>query len=315
METRSNYVWVGAVTLVLLAVLAAFIIWLSRLNQGDTKQYDIFFDQSVDGLAKGSAVTFSGVPAGQVELIELWKKNPQFARVRIKIDDDIPILVGATATIQSSFTGVAKIQLDGSRVGAKPITCETTACPEGKPVIPPKAGGLGQLLSSAPVLLERLTTLTDRLNELLGDKNQASIAGILANTDRLTKNVADASPQIEGTLAGLQETLKTANSSLAEFQKTMKSANSLIDGQGKQIAQQLKETLAAADTAAKSLQAALDDTRPAAHQFATTTLPSAEATLRDLRATSEALRKVTEKLDNQGAGAVLGGKGLPEYKP
>ncbi|RYD29536.1 MAG: MCE family protein, partial [Sphingomonadales bacterium] len=72
METRANHVWVGAVTLVLLAMLAAFIIWLARLGQGDQNEYDIFFKQSVSGLAKGSQVNFAGVPVGQVSDIVLW---------------------------------------------------------------------------------------------------------------------------------------------------------------------------------------------------------------------------------------------------
>ena len=67
METRANHLWVGAVSLMLLAALAAGIIWLARLNSGDQKEYDIFFKQSVDGLARGSQVAFSGVPAGQVK--------------------------------------------------------------------------------------------------------------------------------------------------------------------------------------------------------------------------------------------------------
>lgn len=315
METRSNYVWVGVVTLVLLAALAAFIIWLSRLGGADQKEYDIFFDQSVDGLAKGSQVTFSGVPAGQVEKIELWKKNPEFARVRIKIDDDIPILVGATAQIQSSFTGVAKIQLDGSRVGAPPITCDTTACPEGKPVIPPKAGGLGQILNSAPVLLDRLATLTERMTQLLSDKNQASISGILANTDRMTSHLADASPQIDATLKELQITLKQADASLAAFEQTMHSTDALLNNQGEPLARQLRQTMDSAKQAADSLRDTLNETKPAAREFSQSTLPNADATLRDLRATSEALRKMTEKLNQQGAGALLGGGKLPEYKP
>ena len=37
--------------------------------------------------------------------------------------------------------------------------------------------------------------------------------------------------------------------------------------------------------------------------------------MRDVRATSKALRSVTEKIDNQGAGALLGGPKLPDYKP
>jgi phospholipid/cholesterol/gamma-HCH transport system substrate-binding protein len=44
-------------------------------------------------------------------------------------------------------------------------------------------------------------------------------------------------------------------------------------------------------------------------------LPSAEATLEDLRATSRSLRAITEKLESEGAGALVGGKTLPDYKP
>ena len=36
METRANYVWVGAVSLILLALLAAFFIWLAQLGTQDT---------------------------------------------------------------------------------------------------------------------------------------------------------------------------------------------------------------------------------------------------------------------------------------
>ncbi|MBA4163855.1 MAG: MCE family protein, partial [Erythrobacter sp.] len=42
---------------------------------------------------------------------------------------------------------------------------------------------------------------------------------------------------------------------------------------------------------------------------------AAEATLRDLRATSKALRNVTERLENQGLGPLVEGQSLPDYKP
>src|SRR5690606_23331267 len=105
---------------------------------------------------------------------------PEFVRVRIALNKTVPILQGTTATIQGSFTGVSKIQLDGARRNAPPITCEVTACPEGVPVIPTKPGALGQILNNAPLLLERLATLTERLTLLLSDENQAAISGILA---------------------------------------------------------------------------------------------------------------------------------------
>ena len=312
METRANHLWVGAVTLALLAALAAFIIWIARLNNADQKEYDIFFKQSVDGLAKGSEVAFSGVPAGQIKGIELWQKDPEFVRVRIKVDDNIPILQGTTASIQGSFTGVSTIQLDGAVRGAPPIV---EPGPEGVPVIPTKRGGLGELLNNAPLLLERLATLTERLTLLLSDKNQASIEGILANTDRLSGNLADSSPKIDRVMAELQLTLRQANETLAAFEATGDSLNKTLDNNGDKLADQLRSTLKSAQGAADELKATLGDARPAAKQLTEQTLPAAEAAMRDLRATSRSLREVTDRLNDQGAGGVIGGPKLPDYKP
>ena len=78
-------------------------------------------------------------------------------------------------------------------------------------MIPTKPGGLGELLANAPLLLERLATLTERLTMLMSDKNQASIEGILANTNRMTADLAQATPQVQRTLAELQITLRDAS--------------------------------------------------------------------------------------------------------
>ncbi|WP_427968477.1 MlaD family protein [Altererythrobacter sp.] len=315
METRANHIWVGAVTLALLALMAGFIVWLARLGQGQQNEYDILFQQSVSGLANGSQVSFAGVPVGQVSKIELWRQDPEYVRVTVKVKDDVPVLVGTTATIQASFTGVSTIMLDGARKDAPAITCETTACPDGRPLIPPARGGFNEILANAPLLLERLATLTENLNQVLSEDNQEQIAGILSNTNRLTENLAKASPQIEGTLAELQITLKEAGEALDSFEKVMGSTDQLMNKEGQSLAVELRETLKSANLAAKSLSSTLEDTRPAARELSDNTLPAAQATLRDLRATSKALRNVTEKLENQGVGPLIQGQSLPDYKP
>lgn len=312
METKAHNVWVGAVTLLLLAVVAGFVIWLARLNEGSQNEYDIFFKQSVDGLSKGSEVSFAGVPIGQIQKIELWPKDPSFVRVRIKVDSEVPILLGTTATIQGSFTGVSNVQLAGAVKGAPPIT---EPGPEGVPVIPTRRGGLGELLNGAPVLLERLATLTENLNSILNEDNKKAISGILKNSERLTDSLADASPQVQATLAELQVTLKQATATLESVDKVALSANHQLSGDQDSLIRDLRVTLRSAKDAADQLGAVLGDSRPTLTRLNDTTLPAAEAAIRELRATSRALRNVTEKIDEQGAGAVLGGNNLPDYKP
>jgi len=313
METRANHVWVGVITLLLLAALAFFIVWLARLGGSETNEYDIFFKQSVSGLAEGSGVTFSGVPAGQVEEVALWRKDPEFVRVRISVKNDIPILQGTTATIQSvSFTSPPVIQLDGGVKGAPPIS---DVGPEGVPVIPTKPGALGELLNSAPLLIERLATLTERLTRVLSDENQDSIQALLASTARLSESLANDAPEIGNTLRELQSTLQRAQGSLEKFDRLADSTGALLDDEGRPLAKQLRETLNQATESLAALEATLGEARPGLRQFSATTLPETEALVRELRQTNAAIRAVTEKLDQEGAASLLSAPPLPDYKP
>ena len=316
METRSNNVWVGLVTLGLLLALAALVVWIARLNHPEQNRYDIFFKQSVDGVTRGSSVSFSGVPVGQVQEIALWDKDPAFVRVRITVNRKVPILVGTTASLQGSLTGVTTIQLSGAQKNALPIT---EPGPEGVPQIPTKQSGLGELLSSAPVLLNKLTDLTNRMSEVLSDKNQKALSNILANTDRMTGSLAAAAPEVKATLDELQATIRQANYTLASFEKLSDSANEALNGdnkgaESKGLVRQLHDTLKSAGAAATSLQALADDARPGVHQLSTRTLPAAEDTLRDLKETTKALRDLTEQMKDRGVGTVIGGPNLPDYK-
>ncbi|ATE63240.1 MlaD family protein [Rhizorhabdus dicambivorans] len=313
METRSNHVLVGGVVLALLIALLAFIVWLAGFNTASIQRYDIFFKTSVDGLAKGSPVNFSGVPVGKIEEIKLLPDSPEFVRVRIAVDDDTPILQGTTATIAGvGFTGVSQINLDGAVKGAPPIT---EPGPYGAPVIPTKPGALGELLNSAPELLQRISALTERLTELLNDRNQKSISGILANVDRLSGDLADRGPEIAAAVVQLKATMEQAGLAAERVGNLAETTNGIMASDVKPAMANLNKATTAAQHTMESLDQAITDARPGIKAFSSQTVPQINQLARNLAEMSESLNAISAKLDRGGAGALLGGSKLPDYKP
>lgn len=327
METRSNQVLVGSITLGLLAALVVFVVWLSQVSGGGDKRYDIFFQQSVEGLAKGSSVTFSGVPVGQIESINLVPDSPQFIRVRINVNGDTPVLEGSTATIRGvGFTGVSQIQIDPPPAPAQgqparrhdPIRCPEqnaqSECPYGVPVLPVRPGALTSILNTAPELLERVSTLTERLTELLSDRNQESIAGILDNLEQVSRSLAERGPEIAATLAEARVAIRQAGDAADRIGQLASSTQQMVDRDGRPLINDLRATLRSAQGSMAQLERAIGDARPGIQAFSNQTLPEVGQLMRDLRSTSESLREITDRLNQQGIGGVIGGQRLPDYR-
>jgi phospholipid/cholesterol/gamma-HCH transport system substrate-binding protein len=313
METRSNYVMVGAVTLAMLAGLLLFTVWIAGLSNKQTKCYDIYFAQGVSGLNKGSNVSFSGVPVGQVGSISLLPNRPEFVWVRIEVDGETPVLQGTTAQIKGvGFTGVSEIQLGGAVKGARPIT---QLGPQGCPVIPASSGGLGALLNSAPELIDRIQRLTERLTELLSDKNQNAISDILENVERTTDVLAERAPDLADAMADARIAVRQAGAAAERVSALADSTNALVVEEGRPAAEDLRKAIAAVERSAVNLDAMVSDARPGIQNFSKSTLPEANRLIRDLRELSQSLKGVSERIEQGGIGGTLGPQKLPDYKP
>ena len=313
METRSNYIMVGAVTVALLAGVLLFIVWLAGLSNKTTKCFDIYFAQGVGGLNKGSNVTFSGVPVGTVDKISLLPNRPEFVWVRINVDQETPVLQGTSAQIHGvGFTGVSEIQLAGAERGRPAIQ---QLGPQGCPVIPATSGGISALLNSAPELIDRIQRLTERLTELLSDKNQNSISDILENIDATTAAIRQHAPELGDTLSEARIAAHNAGVAANNVALLTANTNQLVTQQGRPAMENLNKSLAEVQQTTENLNAMISDARPGVQNFSKSTLPQANQLVHDLRNLTQSLQAVSNRVNQQGIGGALGPEKLPDYNP
>jgi phospholipid/cholesterol/gamma-HCH transport system substrate-binding protein len=253
------------------------------------------------------------VPVGQVARISLLPNRPEFVWVRIEIDEQTPVLQGTSAQIKGvGFTGVSEIQLTGAERGRAPI--EQTG-PQGCPVIPATSGGLGALLNSAPELIDRIQRLTERLTELLNDKNQNAISDILENLDATTAELKKRAPEMGDTIAEIKIASHNAGVAADNVAKLTDNTNRLVTEQGRPAAQDLRTAIAHVQQAADNLNAMVTDARPGVQNFSKSTLPEANRLVREMRDLTQSLKGVSERVEQGGIGGTLGPEKLPDYKP
>ena len=313
METRSNHILVGAVTLALLIGALLFTVWIAGLSSSVKTCYDIYFSRGVAGLNRGSNVSFAGVPVGEVERISLLPERPEFVWVRISVEAGTPVLQGTQATINGvGFTGVSEIVLDGAVEGARPLT---DVGPQGCPVIPAGTGGLSAVLDSAPELIDRIQRLTERLTELLSDENQNSVSDILENIETTTDVLAARAPDLADAIADARVAARQAGIAAEQVGLLAESTRGVVDNDVGPAMQDLRTAVGSVQSAADNLDAAVTAARPGLENFSQSTLPEADRLVRDLRQLSDSLNDFTTRLDQDGIGGAIKPRQLPDYKP
>lgn len=195
METRTNYVVVGGVILVLVFGLIAFVIWVVRGDiETERDSYHVYFTGSVSGLSKVSEVRYRGVPIGSVTDIRIDPENVERVRVTIAVAGGTPIKEDSVASVEpQGITGVSFVQISGGTQESPQLKAKRG---EKFPVIQSKPGQLEALFADAPELVNRIMVLVAQVSELFDEKNRQAIAGTLDNLETLTATLVDKSDQI-----------------------------------------------------------------------------------------------------------------------
>jgi phospholipid/cholesterol/gamma-HCH transport system substrate-binding protein len=260
METRANYVLIGACALAGILLGLGFFVWLAKVQiDRQYAYYDVLFDD-VSGLSRAADVRFSGLSVGQVMSLELAGTQNGQVRVRVEVAADTPIHEGATAQLQAQgVTGVSVVAItSGDRT--RPLLRDTT---EGVPTIQGQRSVVQSLTEDAPNLLQESIRLVQDLQKLAGPANQQRVEAILDNVEQasgafntalsdfstISRSVADATGQISQFTDRLDPLAASLTEALGKAETTLASMSAAFDQAG--------TTLGTADTTLKSLDSAI----------------------------------------------------------
>jgi len=245
METKANYVAVGAFVLACVIGLVVTVLWLAGVQYSqEYAYYQAFFRGSVTGLGKGTVTRYNGIEVGRITNLEFDPNDPRRVIVTMQVQPNLNIREDSVASIESQgFTGGAFVEITGGTAKSPLLVAHGE---QRYPVIRTKPSTFAELQQSAPEVVAKLNVAVSRLNDLLGDNNRRSISHILANLDETTQVIARRSADIDATIAnankamanlndatnGLRPTLEHVDLTIQKYGKVADDADSFINGEG-----------------------------------------------------------------------------------
>jgi phospholipid/cholesterol/gamma-HCH transport system substrate-binding protein len=203
MEPEAKYTLVGAVVLVLLALIVVAAVWLQGSGgERDDKPYKIYFArQSLEGLQIRSDVKMQGIKVGTVTAFRISARHPGSVEVVIRVDSSAPVRQSTRATVERQLlTGIASIRLANADEESPPLT--EVPADEPYPLI---AEGESEykLTESMAQVAQRADETMQRINLALSDENQVALSEILINLRQISGSMSRSMAGLDKTLAAL----------------------------------------------------------------------------------------------------------------
>jgi phospholipid/cholesterol/gamma-HCH transport system substrate-binding protein len=307
METRANYILIGAFTLAATAFLLLFGLWAAKYTSDkDWRFYNVVFDEAVTGLTEGGSVQYNGISVGSVDTLSLAPDDPRKVVARVKLRATTPVKVDTRAKLSfTGLTGTAFIQLTGGS-------------PNAKSLVPDNGDTVPTILTEASALqniAETANKLVARLDKVLSDDNIRNITKTLDNIESATGALADQREDLGALIVN-------ARISSEKLAATLDTTNGAIADVDRELVQKLPQLIAKLDSTLNRLDAAagnadklLSENRGAINNFTQDGLSQLGPTMEELRSLVRDLRKISARFEDNPAGYVLGRQKPKEFEP
>ena len=282
METRANYVLIGAFTLAVVAAAFGFVYWFSNLgDHGVRETYRVAFDGTVSGLRTGSSVLFNGIRVGEVTALKLNPTNPRQVVATMALEPKTPVRSDTSVSLDfQGLTGIASISLKGGTTGAAALPIAQDG---GPPLLLADSGATQDITQSAREVLRKVDTFLV--------ESEGPLRDAIRNLDAFSSTLAKNSERIDHVIAGVEGLFGA-------------------DGKG-----EINDAVHSLKALAENLDKRTADITAGVTRFTGSGLREWEALAVDGRRTLSELERAVKNLDKNPQRVLFGGSGgsVPEY--
>jgi phospholipid/cholesterol/gamma-HCH transport system substrate-binding protein len=200
METRANYVLIGAFTLAVIAAAFGFVLWFQSLHTTKARSpLRVIFEGPATGLRNGGSVNFNGIRVGEVVRVKL--DNPRRVVALAMVENNAPIRKDTLVGLEfQGLTGVAAISLKGGEEAAPPVPLDE----DGIPILTADPSALQDVTEAIRATLQNV-------NRIVAD-NQESVKSSLKNLETFTSALARNSEKIDNVMLKVDGVMNKADS-------------------------------------------------------------------------------------------------------
>ncbi|WP_067217092.1 MlaD family protein [Stappia indica] len=300
METRANYIAIGAFVFATLIIGFVFIYWLGSRAEGPRAlPVKVVFNGAVTGLSVGGAVNFNGIKVGDVGELGFDPKDPRVVIATIRVSPTTPLRKDVKATLGfQTLSGIAYVDLSGGTTSA-PLLLDPNA--EEPPVIYAEKSAFEDIVEGARDILSRADTTLASIERVVND-NREEVNKIIVNARVFSDALANNADGVDTFMASVASTGEALQSLSGRLEGLVDSATAVVDAvppsRVTEIVNNAAEVTSKAAEAADGLTGLVANAESAAQelqQFAsglTTSLAKVDAVIETVR--PEAITRIVD---------------------
>jgi len=260
------------------------VIWVGASKYFEKgARFATYFDESVQGLQRDSAVKYRGVDVGRVEEIRVAPDNRLIEVVmKIRLRDDAETDTVASLKV-AGITGIVFVELD-RRDPDEPDLSPRLAFASEYPIIPSKPSQIRQIFSGIDEILEKI--------------RQVDLEGISKSVTRSAKAAEDllSGPRTQKVVANLESISANLDLTAARVEKiTAEGRLEGIAGEARAALAEARSLIAETRDEIKALR--LAETAEKANRAVDHLARTSRTTARDVQVMSDNLRRASETLE------------------